>query len=113
MATRNTLMADMLSFRPSLSVESCTLRRAGPTPLALLLLLAGAALLAAPGERAGPVRIVTLGDSITKGVRPGVKPEETFSGLLSAELRKRGAAVEVVNLGIGGERTEQALARLE
>ena len=58
------------------------------------------------------VRIVTLGDSITKGVRPGVKPEETFAALLQAGLRKQNAAVEVINVGIGGERTDQALVRL-
>lgn len=60
-----------------------------------------------------PLRIVTLGDSITKGVRPGVKAEETFAHLLADELGKRGKAVEVINVGIGGERTDQALLRLE
>jgi len=58
------------------------------------------------------VRIVTLGDSITKGARPGVKPEETFAALLQAALRKQNVAVEVINVGIGGERTDQALTRL-
>jgi acyl-CoA thioesterase-1 len=58
------------------------------------------------------VRIVTLGDSITKGARSGVKPEETFAALLEAGLRKQNAAVEVINVGIGGERTDQALVRL-
>jgi lysophospholipase L1-like esterase len=57
-------------------------------------------------------RIVTLGDSITKGVRPGVKADETFSALLESDLRRGGLAVEVINVGIGGERTDQALARL-
>lgn len=57
-------------------------------------------------------RIVTLGDSITKGVRPGVKPEETFAARLEAGLRAGGADVSVVNVGIGGERTDQALKRL-
>ncbi len=59
------------------------------------------------------VKIVTLGDSITKGVRPGVKPEETFAALVEADLQKQGIAVQVVNVGIGGERTDQALARLD
>ncbi len=62
---------------------------------------------------AEPVRIVTLGDSITKGYREGVKPEETFSAYLEASLKKRGIDATVVNVGIGGERTDQALARLE
>lgn len=57
-------------------------------------------------------RIITLGDSITKGARPGVRPEETFAALLQIELRKQNAAAEVINVGIGGERTDQALTRL-
>lgn len=63
-------------------------------------------------EVAQPVRIVMLGDSITKGVRPGVTAEETFAHLVQAGLRKRGHAVEVINVGIGGERTDQAIRRL-
>ncbi|MBW3543350.1 MAG: hypothetical protein KY476_24110 [Planctomycetes bacterium] len=60
-----------------------------------------------------PVTIVALGDSITKGVRPGVKPEETFAAIVERELRTRGIAASVVNTGVGGERTEGALKRLE
>ncbi len=59
------------------------------------------------------IRIVTLGDSITKGVRKGVKPDETFASLLQASLKKKGMNVEVKNVGIGGERTDQALKRLD
>ncbi|QDU46202.1 multifunctional acyl-CoA thioesterase I and protease I and lysophospholipase L1 [Symmachiella dynata] len=58
-------------------------------------------------------RIVTLGDSITKGVRSGVKPQETFAALLQAALKEQGREVEVTNVGIGGERTDQALKRLD
>ncbi|HEY8502929.1 MAG TPA: GDSL-type esterase/lipase family protein, partial [Gemmataceae bacterium] len=69
---------------------------------------------AAPPEAdSPPVKIITLGDSITKGVRPGVKPEETFAALLEAGLRAKGVAAEVVNVGVGGERTDQAVKRLE
>lgn len=57
-------------------------------------------------------RVVTLGDSITKGVRPGVGADETFASLLQTALRADGIDAEVVNVGIGGERTDQALARL-
>jgi acyl-CoA thioesterase-1 len=59
------------------------------------------------------ITIVTLGDSITKGARAGVKPEETFAALLQAGLKKQGVNAEVVNAGVGGERTDGALARLE
>ncbi|HET6879318.1 MAG TPA: SGNH/GDSL hydrolase family protein, partial [Pirellulales bacterium] len=57
--------------------------------------------------------IVTLGDSITKGVRQGVEPEQTFSAIVEKRLSVEGTAAEVVNLGIGGERTDQALIRLD
>jgi acyl-CoA thioesterase-1 len=58
------------------------------------------------------VRILALGDSITKGARPNVPPTQIFSALLQADLRARGLRAEVHNLGIGGERTDQALERL-
>lgn len=67
----------------------------------------------ATAHAAEPVKIVTLGDSITKGVRPGVKADETFAAVLEATLKKEGRNVSVVNVGIGGERTDQALARLD
>lgn len=60
-----------------------------------------------------PLRIVTLGDSITKGSRPGVGVHQTFASLLQAELRKTDPKIEVINVGIGGERTDQALLRLK
>lgn len=59
-----------------------------------------------------PMRIVTLGDSITKGIRPGVKPAETFAARLQKSLRDSGEDVEVINVGIGSERTDMALVRL-
>ena len=85
----------------------------------ILLLVAGISLshLAANAadEKAdeAPITIVTLGDSITKGVRSGVKPEETFAALVEADLKKQGIAARVINVGIGGERTDQALVRLD
>jgi len=59
------------------------------------------------------IRIVTLGDSITKGVRPGVKAEDTFAQQLQKALAKDDIRTDVVNVGIGGERTDQALKRLD
>jgi acyl-CoA thioesterase-1 len=55
---------------------------------------------------------VVLGDSITKGVRSGVTAEETFAAVLQRRLLKQGLDYEVINRGIGGERTDQALQRL-
>ena len=58
-------------------------------------------------------RIIALGDSITKGARPGVQPTQIFSALLQGALREAGLPVQVHNVGIGGERTDQALLRLQ
>ena len=59
------------------------------------------------------VRVVVLGDSITKGVRTGVAPEETFAAVAERALKAEGIEVEIQNMGIGGERTDQALKRLD
>jgi len=71
---------------------------------------------AAPPEdspSARPVRIVGFGDSITKGVRPGVTAEQTFVAMLEKRLRDRKIPAEVINLGVGSERTDLALKRFD
>ena len=50
--------------------------------LSSLMICLCAILGACPVFAAEPVTIVTLGDSITKGVRAGVKADETFSSQL-------------------------------
>lgn len=57
-------------------------------------------------------RIVCLGDSITKGYRPGVNDDDAFPALVEAGLRQKGMAVDVLNVGIGGETSTAGLARL-
>lgn len=57
--------------------------------------------------------VVTLGDSITKGVRSGVTNDQTFASLVEQRLTADGRSVDVVNVGIGGERTDQALQRFD
>ncbi|MFN7146386.1 MAG: SGNH/GDSL hydrolase family protein [Myxococcota bacterium] len=47
---------------------------------------------------AGTKRILALGDSVTHGW--GVTEEEAWPARLEAELRQRGAAVEVINAGV-------------
>jgi lysophospholipase L1-like esterase len=71
-----------------------------------------AVLLTASHTRAETLRIITLGDSITKGVRPGVTASQTFASLLQRDLQKQGIRAEVLNAGVGGETTEGALKRL-
>ncbi|MCA9140632.1 MAG: hypothetical protein KDB00_27860 [Planctomycetales bacterium] len=52
--------------------------------------------------------VVVLGDSITKGVRSGVNQNQTFAAIIGKEHGQR-----VLNVGIGGERSDQALKRLD
>jgi len=59
------------------------------------------------------VRILALGDSITRGARPTVAPQQTFPALTQAALRDAGVRVQVHSVGIGSERTDLALQRLE
>gem|GEM_PF-299643 len=67
-----------------------------------------------PGAAAEPLRVITLGDSITKGVRTGVIAEETFAAELQRQVRVSGhPEAKVINVGIGGEMAGQGLKRLE
>jgi len=75
--------------------------------------IGGAAADAPADAPATPARIVALGDSITKGVRTGVAADEIFSVLVERRLRERSPDLVVINEGIGGERTDQALVRLD
>lgn len=59
------------------------------------------------------VRIIALGDSITRGARPKVTPTQIFPALTQAALREAGVRAQVHNVGIGSERTDLALERLE
>lgn len=77
-------------------------------PLLLLSLLT----LPAASARAEPLRLITVGDSITRGVRPDVKPEQTFAALMQKALIEKGIATEITNAGIGGD-TAAALKRLQ
>lgn len=75
---------------------------------AIRTLLATSLLLISSQARAAEPVVIALGDSITRGERTGVKAEETFSLLLAEKTKAK-----VVNAGIGGERTDGGLARLE
>jgi len=77
------------------------------------LLLSGLGLIAPRYCQAAPTRIVCLGDSVTKAVRPGVTVEETFCALLQKSLSTAERPIEVVNAGIGGHTTANGLARFE
>lgn len=59
------------------------------------------------------LKIVTLGDSITKGVRGGVSAEQTFASVIEGRLQSQFPLSRVINIGIGGERTDQAWKRID
>src|SRR5918996_5926175 len=61
---------------------------------------------------AAPVPIVVaLGDSLTAG--PGLRPEETYPALLQERLRSAGYRHRVVNAGVSGDTSADALRRLD
>src|SRR5262245_34890782 len=74
--------------------------------LGLWLLTAG------PTLAQAPLKIVCLGDSVTKAVRPGVTADETFVAVLQKKLQGAGHKAEVLNFGIGSQTTEHGVARL-
>jgi hypothetical protein len=60
---------------------------------------------------AGTLRVLSLGDSHTQGYE--VRQEATFSAVLERYLAKRGVSAEVLNAGVSGFSTAEALAYLE
>ena len=85
-----------LTFEPTGAVDLASIYVRTPTP-------------PRPGRRP---TVVTLGDSITKGRREGVTSSETFAGQLDVALKADDPSASVVNVGIGGERSDHALERL-
>jgi hypothetical protein len=60
---------------------------------------------------AGTIRVLSLGDSHTQGYE--VRQEATFSAVLQRYLTGRGRKTEVINAGVSGFSTAEALAFLE
>jgi acyl-CoA thioesterase-1 len=54
--------------------------------------------------------IVALGDSMTAGY--GVPPEDSYPAQLQKELQKLGHDYRVINLGVAGSTTTQAMSRM-
>lgn len=66
-----------------------------------------------PASWPRPRTIVAFGDSVTRGVRPGVTEYQTFRHLLQTKLRDQGKAIRVVSAGVGSSTTVDGLARME
>ena len=60
---------------------------------------------------AGTLRVLSLGDSHTQGYE--VRQQATFSAVLERALARRGLRAEVLNAGVSGYSTAEALAFLE
>lgn len=56
-------------------------------------------------------RILALGDSLTAGYR--LNKDEAFPAIVEETLKKKGFDAEIVNAGISGDTSAQALKRLE
>lgn len=64
-------------------------------------------------DAAPTLRIVCLGDSVTKGVRQGLTAEQVFGGRLESRLKAAGREVKVINSGLGSDTTAGGLQRFE
>ena len=77
----------------------------------VLLLTAGLSVAAAQSrDKAAPLRIVVLGDSLAAGLQ--LKASDAFPAQLERALKARGHHVEVVNAGVSGDTTAAGLERL-
>ena len=63
----------------------------------------------APGQDAAV--IVAFGDSLTAG--PGLRPEQTYPALLQQRIQSDGRQYVVVNAGVSGDTSSEALARFD
>jgi len=55
--------------------------------------------------------VVAFGDSLTSG--PGLKPEQTYPALLQERIAETGHNDHVINAGVSGDTTTEALARFD
>lgn len=82
-------------------------------PILVKLQLARANLYGLRFSTSKTLKIVCLGDSVTKGVNSVLKTEQTFCSRLEHHLNATGGAVKVVNSGVGSDTTELGLKRFE
>ena len=59
----------------------------------------------------GAAAIVAFGDSLTSG--PGLRPEQTYPALLQQKIVSEGRNYTVVNAGVSGDTTSEALDRFD
>lgn len=59
-----------------------------------------------------PSKVTAIGDSITSGV-PGLTPGPPYPSLLQQMLRSVNPQAQVINRGVGGQRTDQGLGTVD
>ncbi len=83
--------------------------------LAVALLVAGAAIGCDGESPSSPSQgtrvIVAVGDSLTAG--PGLRPEQTYPALLQQRIAAEGRDYRVINAGVTGDTTGDALLRFD
>src|SRR4030095_15794870 len=81
-------------------------------PLALLAAAAASCGGVGPTEpSAKPSIIVAFGDSLTSG--PGLNPSETYPALLEKRLIQKGYHYRVINAGVTGDTSAEAVSRID
>lgn len=96
------MIAARLTARAGYVAGSASRKIAAAAALVLLLALPAAA---------ETLRLVALGDSLTSGY--GLPADQGFTAQLQRWLDRKGADVEVVNMGVSGDTTTGGLARLD
>jgi acyl-CoA thioesterase-1 len=65
----------------------------------------------APSQSQTIPAIVAFGDSLTSG--PGLRPDETYPALLQQQITSEGRRYRVINAGVNGDTSTEALLRFD
>lgn len=96
--------------------KGITFANAASMRIAVAVLVIGAAIgcngdtPASPTSQGTPV-IVAFGDSLTAG--PGLRPDEAYPALLQQRIAREGRQYRVVNAGVSGDTSSEALLRFD
>src|SRR5437870_541022 len=92
-----------------MTVYSTWIRAPSTASMGAMLRIVGLLLLALQANTQPPA-ILAIGDSMTAGY--GVAAESSYPAQLERELKKSGYNYRVVNMGVTGSTTTQAMSRL-
>lgn len=99
-------------FRSCTRSAAATGRRSVVVAAALAVgVMISASVQSASAQKAAPVRVVALGDSLTAGFN--LPAGDAFPAQLERALKAKGHAVEIINAGVSGDTTAAALERFD